>query len=74
MTKERNGKMLKVGLIVMFAGAATYSLIAWASSLDNQVEVNTGDIKETKTVVRMMREEQTKGFAHLEKVIKEGRE
>ena len=71
---RNNGKTLKVGLIVTLTGVAAYALVAWASSLDGQVEVNTSDIKEQKTVVRMMREEQKTGFEHLEEVIKEGRE
>jgi len=70
MVKEKsNGKALRIGLIIALTTVAATTALA----VCKQVFVNTGDIKETKTVVRMMREEQTKGFAHLETVIKEGR-
>ena len=69
MGKERNGKVLRVGLIIALTTVAATTAVA----VCKQVFVNTGDIKETKTIVRMMREEQSTGFAHLEKVIKEGR-
>lgn len=76
----RNNRMLKVGVIVSLTGVVAAAVIVWASSLDGQVEKNTSDIKETRTVIAYMREEQKalrkeqkSGFAHLEKVIREER-
>ena len=67
-----NGK-LRVGVIVILTGVVATGVLMWATGLDGQVEINRSDIKETKTVVRMMREEQRAGFTHLEEVIREGR-
>lgn len=72
MAKMSNGR-LRMGLIITFSGVAAAAVLAWASATGSQVAINTGDIKETKTVIRMVREEQAAGFKHLEMVIKEGR-
>ena len=70
MVKERSNGRLRVGLTITLSGvvasAFLYGVLAWASSVDSQVEVNTSDIKSIKTEIRI-------GFKNLEKVIKEGR-
>ena len=68
-----NGKMLKVGLVITLTGVVTTALVLSYGARGKQVAINTGDIKENKTVIRMVREEQAAGFKHLEKVIIEGR-